>query len=367
MSIIYILLALLLLGILVTVHEWGHFIAARVTGIPVREYSIGFGPKLLQWKSRKHETLFSLRLIPAGGYCAFYGEDDPDEKADEDPRAMRGFPVWKRIVVVFMGPCMNFVLAFLVAFGIYWIGGITEYTYSDYVTVQQVNQGGAADQAGFKTGDVILRVNGEDAGGITEDGTDYHLRELINLYGRDGAPMDITVDRGGEEKTLTVVAQADSTGQMLIGIQIKAEVLSERTLRVGFFTAASLSARLCVQEGGLILTSLKMLFNGEAGLSDLSGPVGVVRYVAEETQVNGPDAYLLLLIFISVNLGLVNLLPIPGLDGAQIILFLVEAIRRKPLSRKAEATIKLVGFAALMLLFLTLTFQDVTSIFRGTR
>ena len=99
----------------------------------------------------------------------------------------------------------------------------------------------------------------------------------------------------------------------------------------------------------------------------MSGPVGVVRYVAEETKENGSDAYLLLLIFISVNLGLVNLLPIPGLDGAQIILLLVEAVRRKPLSRKAEATIKLVGFAALVLLFLTLTFQDVTSIFRGTR
>ena len=117
----------------------------------------------------------------------------------------------------------------------------------------------------------------------------------------------------------------------------------------------------------MIIESLGMLMRGDAGLSDMSGPVGVIRVVAEETQQYGAEAYILLLIFISVNLGLVNLLPIPGLDGAQIILLLVEAIRRKPLSRKTEAYIKLVGFAALMLLFVTLTFQDVSNIFGGIR
>lgn len=367
MSIIYIILALLMLAIMVTVHEWGHFIAARMTGIPVKEFSIGFGPKLAQWKSRKHDTVFSIRMIPAGGFCAFYGEDDPDEKADEDPRAMRGFPVWKRVITVLMGPVMNFVLAFMVGLGFYWIGGVTEVTYGNYLQVQSVNAGSAADQAGVQAMDLLKQVAGIDAAGTTADGRDYLFRELINEYGKDNEALEIVVERNGEEKTLTVFPQADSEGRMMIGIVIGPEILSQVYRRPGFIESAGLSVRLCIREGGMIIESLGMLMRGDAGLSDMSGPVGVIRVVAEETQQYGAEAYILLLIFISVNLGLVNLLPIPGLDGAQIILLLVEAIRRKPLSRKTEAYIKLVGFAALMLLFVTLTFQDVSNIFGGIR
>ena len=151
--------------------------------------------------------------------------------------------------------------------------------------------------------------------------------------------------------------------------KIVAEMLGEGLLLEGdAVTSGSVGRReIPVALNVRCVAALGMLINGQAGLSDMSGPVGVVRIVAEETQKNGPEAYILLLIFISVNLGLVNLMPIPGLDGAQIILLLVEAIRRKPLSRKTEAYIKLVGFAALMLLFVTLTFQDISGIFRGGR
>ena len=367
MSIVYILLALLMLCIMVSIHEWGHFIAARMTGIPVKEYSIGFGPLLFQWKSKKYETVFSIRAIPAGGFCAFYGEDDPDEKADEDPRAMRGFPVWKRFVTVLMGPVMNFVLAFLVGLGFYWINGVTEINYGDYLQVHSVNVGSAAEQAGVKPNDLLKQVHGIDAAGTTADGLDYRFRELINEYGRDNEALEIVVERSGEEKTLTVYPQANSNGQMMIGIEIGPEIISQNTRHPGFIESVDLSARLCVREGSLIIQSLGMLVNGQAGLSDMSGPVGVIRVVAEETRRNGKEAYFLLLIFISVNLGLVNLLPIPGLDGAQLILLIVEGIRRKPLSRKTEAYIKLAGFAALMVLFVTLTFQDVSNLFGGGR
>lgn len=369
MSIVYILLALLMLGIMVMVHEWGHFIAARMTGIPVQEYAIGFGPKLIQWHSRKHETVFTLRLIPAGGYCAFYGEDDPDDKADEDPRAMRGFPVWKRLVTVAMGPVMNFVLAFVVALMFFWIGGVTQVEYDEngYRWIDTVNAGSAADQAGFETGDILKAVNGVDAAGWTEDGSEPRLRALINEFGQGGAAVSVLVQRGDQELTLTVTPVADASGQLLIGIGTLPAITSQQVIHPNFFQAAGMAAQQCVYEGGLIIESLRMLVQGEAGVSDLSGPVGVVRLVAEETRQRGPEAYIMLLIFISVNLGLVNLLPIPGLDGAQIILLLVEGIRRKPLSRKTETTIKLIGFAALILLFVTLTYQDVAGIVRGTR
>ena len=365
MSFIYVLLALLMLGVMVTVHEWGHFIAARMTGIPVQEFSIGFGPKIKQWKGRKHDTVFSVRLIPAGGYCAFYGEDDPDSEADKDPRAMRGFAVWKRLITVLMGPCMNFVLAFLVGLFYFWIGGIPQVNYGEYMVVSSVNPGSAAELAGFQPEDKLISVNGVDAGGRTADGQDYLFRDMMNEEGRKGSVI-VTVERGGQEVPLTVTPQADSTGRMMIGIAISPEITDILTIHPTLIEAARYSAEQCVYEGGLILQSLGMLFNGQAGLNDMSGPVGVVSLVAKETETNGLQAYIMLLIFISVNLGLVNLLPIPGLDGARILLLLGEAICRKPLPRKVEATINLVGFAVLMLLFVVLTFQDVRRLFGGS-
>ena len=215
--------------------------------------------------------------------------------------------------------------------------------------------------------DLLKAIDGTDAGGMTADGSDYRFRELINERGHDNEPLNVVVERDGENVSLTVIPQADSTGRLMIGIVIAPVILDQQVIHPDFLQSASLSAQLCVQEGGVIIESIAMMIRGDVGLSDMSGPVGVIRIVAEETQQNGAQAYILLLIFISVNLGLVNLLPIPGLDGAQIILLLIEAIRRKPLSRKTEAYIKLVGFAALMILFVTLTFQDVTSIFGGGR
>ena len=129
MSILYIILAIVLLGVLITVHEFGHFMAARLTGIAVKEFSVGFGPKLIQWKSRKHDTLFSLRPIPMGGYCMFYGDEtDGDKTAKDDPRNYNNAPVWKRMISVICGPLMNMVLAFVVAVGL-----ITDFDHAEAI------------------------------------------------------------------------------------------------------------------------------------------------------------------------------------------------------------------------------------------
>ncbi len=152
----YVLLGIVLLGVLIMVHEFGHFIAARLTGIAVKEFSIGFGPKLWQKKSRKHDTVFTLRPIPLGGYCMFYGDtdDDPDGKNSADPRYYPAQPVWKRLITVVSGPLMNFVLAFVVALGL-MIG----YTLTDPAPyVQQVESGMPAQAAGLKAGDVFVAV-----------------------------------------------------------------------------------------------------------------------------------------------------------------------------------------------------------------
>ena len=195
MTILYILAAILMLGIMVTVHESGHFWAARLTGIPVKEFAIGFGPKILSWKSKKYDTQFFWRLIPAGGYCMFYGEDDTaGEEAKNDPRAIGRFPVWRRIVTVAMGPVMNFLLALMVAACIY--GSIGEDTHGvyGYTVVQQITAGSPAAEAGLQPQDILIAVNGEDARGLADDGSAYKISQLIDRYA--GSPLTITVQRG---------------------------------------------------------------------------------------------------------------------------------------------------------------------------
>lgn len=363
MTILYVLAALLMLGIMVTVHEAGHFFAARLTGIPVKQFAIGFGPKILQWKNKKHETEFSLRLIPAGGFCAFYGEDDTEGKEAKDPRALQNYNVWKRMLTIIMGPVMNFVLAFVVCVVFVAVSGVTNVTYGDRATISGVTAGGAADLAGFEPGDIFVSVNGEDARGVSEDGQKYLLSELLDRYSADGAPLTVVVERAGEQKSLSVTPVVDENGKAWLNITISPEVLSLETIHLSAGDTIATSWNQCVAEGSAILTALKnLVFKGE-GADQMGGPVAIVQMITEETQAYGLSAYISLLIFISVNLGLVNLLPIPGLDGSRVVFLLIEAVRGKPVPQKIEAYIHMAGFFLLIGLFLVLTWNDIAKLF----
>ena len=211
----YILLAIVLLGVLITVHEFGHFAAARLCGIPVKEYSIGFGPKLVQWKSKKHETVFSIRPIPLGGYCMFFGDtdDDPNGEKKDDPRNYNNAPVWKRMISVAAGPLMNMVLAFVVAIGLMAAYGVTIAT----PFVASVTEGSPAAESGLEAGDVFVSVGGQDMTGRTV--TD--VSDAIGSLGA-GSAIDITVLRDGQEETLTITPRYDEAEERwLIGIMIQ--------------------------------------------------------------------------------------------------------------------------------------------------
>ena len=156
----YIILALLLLAILITVHEFGHFLAARAMKIEVREFAIGMGPKLIGWKSKKYETDFSIRAIPLGGFCAFYGEDDAKGESKDDPRAFPKQNVWKRLFVILMGPVMNFVLAFVVGTVFFWANGVETVTGIDPY-IAEVMAAGPAYSAGIQAKDVVTEINGD--------------------------------------------------------------------------------------------------------------------------------------------------------------------------------------------------------------
>lgn len=354
MTFLTILAALLMLGIMIMVHEFGHFISARMTGIAVQQFSIGFGPKLFGWKSKKYETEFMVRaLIPIGGYCMFYGEDDAQGKHVDDPRSYYKQGVWKRMFSVLMGPAMNLVLAFVVAVGLFFIGGVQ--TVVPYVATIEANS--PAAQAGLQTGDIFASINGQDV----QDGTTDKVASLIRAYKEGDAPLEVQVLRGQENTpvTLSVVPFYDQQNERFrLGIEIGG-MPGQDMQRVSFGEAVSRGYTTCVEAGKLILNGLRdLIFKGE-GLEESAGPVGIVQQISVQTQQYGLQGYLFLLIILSINLGLVNLLPIPGLDGSRVLFMLVEAVFRKPVNRRAEAMIHLAGFAILVSAMLFLTYRDI--------
>lgn len=353
-TIISILLALLMLGIMVAVHEAGHFFAARACGIAVRAFGIGFGPKIIS-RTGKNGTEYVFRLIPGGGYCAFYGEDDTTgEKAKQDPRALELQKPWKRLVTLFAGPFMNFVLAFVVALGFYLGYGLPYAGDHIETTVMSVQAGSPADVGGLQAGDVILAVDGET---ITDN-----FSEKITAW--DGQhPLTLTVQRGKETVDAQVTPDFISTeNRYMIGVTLTLQ--SETVWRhEGFGKTIAHTWDTCVSAGGAILNALKNLVTRGEGLDQMSGPVGVIRVIAEETRVYKLMGYLNMLIMISINLGLVNLLPFPGLDGGRILFVLYEIIFRRPVNRRVEAYIHLAGYALLLCVMLYFTFHDVLNIF----
>lgn len=349
----YIIIALLLLGILVTVHEAGHFLAARLTGIPVSEFAIGMGPKLLGWRSKKHGTNFFLRLIPVGGYCAFVGEDDSDGSHISQETAFNNQPVWKRLLTVFSGPLMNFVLAFVVLVFFFWIGGVSEITGIDPFI--QVSATGPAYSAGLQDGDVIAAINGVNM----LDGTTDTLINAIGSYQAGDPPLHLTIYRGEDtfETDLTPVWDEEE-GKYRIGITIRGYYRTE-TRACGLGEALAQSWDTCVYAGGAIISSLKETLTTGEGLDQVSGPVGIISMVSDQVKTGGLTAFINYLVIISINLGIMNLLPIPGLDGSRLVFLVVEAIRRKPVPPQKEAMVHLIGMGALLLLMVVLVFKDV--------
>jgi len=359
MSLLYILVAVLLLAILIVVHEMGHFWAARAMGIPVSEFSVGFGPKLIGWKSRKYETQFSVRLIPLGGYCAFYGEDSVEKIEKDDPRLFPNQNVWKRLFTILMGPMMNFVLAFVLATGYYWVNGIGTVTGVDPY-ISEVTAAGPAYEAGLEAGDVIESINGENM----LDGTTETLLNAIGSYQEGDEPLRLVVRRGEETEELSLTPRWDEEeGRMMIGVMIAGRYRVEYT-RATLWDAMKASAELCWNASGLILNALKNLVTTGEGLDQTSGPVGIISTVSTQVAAGGFQAFLEMLISISINLGLMNLLPIPGLDGSRLVFGLIEVARGKPVPAEKEAMVHLAGMAVLFALMIVLTFKDIGNLLR---
>ena len=357
MTIVYILAAILIFGILVAVHEFGHFIAAKLCGVRVNEFSIGMGPLL--WHKETEETQYSWRLLPIGGYCAMEGEDEDSG----DTRSFVRQKTWKKLLILAAGPLMNFLTGLLIVLALY--AGATGF-YTDQIT--GFAPGFALEgEDGLMEGDVFYKI----------DGYRTYLRgdaELFLSY-HQGDTIDLEVIRDGEKVVLedfpmTRQTYTDSEGQTYTGFGLYVGV---HVTEGSFLTWLQYSWYQALDFVQLVWFSLVQLFTGGASMEDLSGPVGIVSTI---TQVGEQSASFLEALeniayfgaLIAVNLAVMNLLPIPALDGGKIFFLAINAlcmlVAKRQIPPKYENYIHAAGFALLMLLMLAVTFQDVFRLFQ---
>ena len=348
--ILYILIAIVMLGFIVTVHEFGHYLVGRLCGIGIVEFSVGFGPKLVGFKRKG--IAYSLRLIPLGGYCAFVGEDEENPA----PNAMNNQPVWKRLLTVAAGPAMNFVLAF--TFCAILLSSFIIAEYQPRVAYIYENTPAAA--GALEIGDVIVEINGTP---ISYDGEGVaSAREVISSADLN-APLSLVVERGGERVSMELQPQRivdEETGEVRYQLGI---AFGGRTYRFGEALGRSMS--YMVEFTGEMLRSLKdLLFHG-TGVEDMMGPVGIISFVSDQVSSQKLYAVVNLTFFLSLDIGIMNLLPLPSLDGGRLIFLIIEAIRRKPIPPEKEGMVHAIGLGLLFLLIIAITFKDVVRLFTG--
>ena len=357
-----IALAIGILLAMVTVHEFGHYIVGKLLNFKITEFSVGFGPAIFKKRSKKSGQLFALRLIPLGGYCAFDGEDEfgdeteetQENEAQESETSEEEYPEpkgerfndqapWKRILVLVAGATMNYLLALLLL--VVMFAGCGRPVYS--VVVEKPEQTAAQAQmdiesaaSGLQTGDHILKVNGKTVYLIT----DY----LDALSGeKKGTEIPVLVSSQGKIVTRTLVLAADANFANMSDTQTLLKAMNIYGLFTvtedqDFFSSIGHSFVYSFKIGGTVLRSLGELLTGKLGINAMGGPVTTISMTAEAAS-SGLMSFLNIAAFIGVNLAVFNLLPVPALDGCKVIFCLIEWIRKKPVNRKIETIIHLVG------------------------
>ena len=322
MTVVNVVLAILLLGMIVMVHELGHYTVGRLCGLGIEEFSIGFGPKLFGW--RRKEIDYSIRLIPLGGYVHFTGEDEENPAEN----SFNNHPVWKRFLTVIAGAAMNFVLAFAAIFLLFML-----YAYNNLPGLTEIVPGSPAEMAGLQPGDRIVAVDGTE---ITYDQAGFDL--LFDLFDeRQGAePFEMTIQRGEEVFDVDIAKAQDAEGKWMLGVTVGAHQ------KISAGSALKESGRTFVSMSTMMLDVLKnLIFKGE-GADQVTGTVGVINVVSQSIT-QGFDMILNLLAVISLNLGILNLLPLPALDGGRLVFLAIEGIFRKPVPRDKEGMVHAIG------------------------
>ncbi len=346
---ITLILFILILGIIVLVHEFGHFVFAKMFGVYVYEFSIGMGPKIWSKKSKKDETVYCIRAIPIGGFVQLAGEEVDDDKSVPKEKKMYNKPVWQRFLIMFFGAGNNFILAFLILLlcGIFFgspvmtpkVGGLTS--------------GYPMELSGIEVGDKFLEINGNKISTIDD----------VKLYlavETSGDPVIFKMEKDdGEVVTYEVTPLAEKVDDVT---SYKFGVEFYRENEKGFFAPIKYAF---VKTGALfkqMVITLKLLFTGGVGVDSLSGPVGIYSIVGQ-TRSAGVESVLQLIALLCINVGFINLLPFPAFDGGRILFLIIEKIKGSPVNPKVENICHSIGFILLLLLLLFITFNDVVRMF----
>ena len=346
MTILYVLLAILLFGVLIAVHEFGHFAMAKLCGVRVEEFSIGMGPAI--FKRQKGETLYSLRCVPLGGYCAMLGEDE----ASDDPAAFTRQSPWKRALILVAGSFMNYLLGFLLVLGVY---SSASGFYAPVLTDFMENCPYESEN-GFMVGDRILSIDGKRV---------YQNSDVSEFLAKGDGEYDIVLRRDGRRVKLEdfelVPLEYEGQEKKMYGFYFGVDEANFKNTLVHSWNAT-------MQFGRWVWSGLEQLFSGQVGVDDMSGPVGIVDLMAETgaQAASTMDALLDILYlgaFIAVNLAIMNMLPIPALDGGRVFLLLVtwlfESLSGKKLDPKYEGYIHAAGMILLLALMAYIMFNDI--------
>lgn len=346
-----LILFIIILGTIVLIHELGHFLFAKLFGVYVYEYSIGMGKKIFSKKPKGSETEYNIRIFPIGGFVRLAGEEGEDgdkEVPVERKLYKKGF--WQRFLIFFMGPGFNMLLSMVTLFVmcLFFQANVTT------LKVDTIPKDYPAYEAGLREGDTILAVDGEKVSTWTQ-------ARLKIATSEEGATIRFKIKKeNGDVETIRVSPKKEKNED---GKETYVYGVSSKTLRMKGIVG---SARYALLETKNIIlsmgTTLKYLFTGNLGVNDLSGPVGIYEVVDEQSQY-GIDSLLYLLAYLSINVGIVNLIPFPAFDGGHILFLLIEKIRRKPVSSNVEATITGIGFVCLILLMIYVTCHDVINLF----
>lgn len=352
-----ILLALLVLGFVVFIHELGHFLVAKISNMRVEKFSIGMGPAITNIK--KGETDYVIGAFPAGGYVQVTGEhngfDDEDEMAVDDPRRYPNRPLISRLLFAFAGSFMNIAIAVVIMIGLFMAWGVNVPMPSDKNVIASVVAGSPAEAYGLKAKDEILEIGDKKISkwdDITETLANSKGKTLDILYKRDGITSRVFI---------TPQSKADGKGYYL-GITRLEELRKEK---LDFKDATKASLRMTKKISFIVYDAVKAIVTGKTAINDkeggLTGPVGIVKAI-DDTIDRGPEALVFLISLLSINLGLMNLLPLPALDGSKILFLLLEGVRGVPIDSSKENLVNFLGFIFFMGLMIYVTINDISGL-----
>lgn len=337
LGIIFFIIAI---SIVVVVHEFGHMIVAKRNGVKCFEFTIGLGPRLFKYYTGKDGTEYTVRMFPIGGAVFLAGEEEVQDQEFKENESLASKTPWQKIKILGAGVTMNFILGWVLLFMIGFIGGIATPADSNVV---YVTANTPAANAGLQSGDQIVSVDGVATANYDEITTNLENKDVV----------DITYKRDGEETTETIEKLKYDCDTSVIGIS--PETIKDKFNLIDSFKSANQRFLVIFSSIG---TSLQLLTNGSAGVGDLMGPVGIASEASSVITL-GLSAMFSMIAFLSINIGVVNILPIPALDGGRIVLALIELISRKKIPEKFEIYFNGIGFLLLMGLFVFVTFADV--------